>query len=76
MGLHIELIDTIRGDSVLKVLKMTEQKYPFVGTSLIPVFFPGGMRVQDEEIEFWREAQERRLAKNHWGTRIDNLPPR
>jgi hypothetical protein len=30
--------------------------------------------VKEEEIDFWRDAQDQRLRPNKWGTRIDNLP--
>lgn len=57
-----------------EVLKKAEAQYPFVGTSLVPVFFPGSMRVRESELQFWREAQQKRWEPNRWGTRIDNLP--
>ena len=33
------------------------------------------MRVQQPDFAFWRDAQQRCLAPNKWGTRIDRLPP-
>jgi len=75
MGFHIRLIETISNKRVAAVLKEVESKYESVGTSLVPVFFPGGLRVKSEEdIEFWREAQDKRMNPNNWGTRIDRIP--
>jgi len=74
MGFHIRLVETITGSSVARVLRETESKYQFVGTSLVQVFFPGSLRVKEEDIDFWREAQDQRLRPNKWGARIDNLP--
>ncbi len=74
MGFHIRLVETITGSSVARVLRETESKYQFVGTSLVPVFFPGSLRVKEEDIDFWREAQHQRIRPNKWGARIDNLP--
>lgn len=55
-----------------EVLKMAEEQYPDVGLALVPVFFPGSMRVKDDEdLKFWRDAQERRMAPNRFGKRID-----
>ena len=74
MGFHIKLIETITGSRVATVLRETESKYQFVGTSLVPVFFPGSLRVKGEDVDFWRDAQDQRLRPNKWGARIDNLP--
>lgn len=74
LGFHIRLVETIAHKRVADVLKEVESKYEFVGTSLVPVFFPGGLRVKSEEdIQFWREAQGKRMNPNNWGTRIDQL---
>lgn len=75
LGLHIRLIKTISGPKVQEVLKMVEQDYPSVGTSLLPVFFPGVMRVKESEVPFWREAIRQRMAPNDYGFRVDALPP-
>ena len=74
MGFHISLKETIKGPRVAGVLKEVEDKYEFVGTSLVPVFFPGSLRVKEDEIEFWKKAQDKRLKPNKWGTRVDTLP--
>ncbi|KAK6541497.1 hypothetical protein TWF694_007305 [Orbilia ellipsospora] len=76
LGVHIR--DTqrpIRGPSVKQVLKEAEELYPGVGVQMAQIFYPGSMRVQESEFPFWREAQDRLLGPNKWGTRIDRLPP-
>jgi hypothetical protein len=76
LGVHIK--DTKRpilGLQVANALKRAEEKFPGLGISLAPVFFPGGMRVQKPDFDFWRKAQQQRLAQNEWGVPIDNLPP-
>ena len=74
LGVHIHHIETIRGKSVATVLKEVESKYPFVGTSLLDIFFPASLRVKGQELEFWRQAMEARLAPNKYGIRLDCLP--
>ncbi|KAJ6186444.1 hypothetical protein N7519_007745 [Penicillium mononematosum] len=76
LGVHIK--DTgrpISGTRVAHVLKMAEEQYPGVGISLVPIFFPGSMRIREQDFAFWRDAQERIMAPNQHGTRLDNLPP-
>ncbi|BDD57974.1 hypothetical protein MAP00_003287 [Monascus purpureus] len=56
LGFHLELAETIRGNSVSEVLKTTEIKYPSVGASLMPIFFPNvssSMRVAPPDVPFW-----------------------
>src|SRR6266498_5191909 len=67
LGIHLKLVDAYTGNKVADVLKAVETKYPYVGTSLIPVFFPGTMRVPEEEQEFWTNAEQLRKAKNEHG---------
>lgn len=72
LGVHIRPTgDLIRGNRVADVLKMAEERFPGVGMALVPVFFPGSMRVNDEDYGFWRDVQERRSAPNQFGRRID-----
>ncbi|PWY94985.1 hypothetical protein BO94DRAFT_530874, partial [Aspergillus sclerotioniger CBS 115572] len=76
LGVHIrDLGQPIRGKRVADALKAAEQQYPGVGMSLVPIFFPGSMRVEPSEFDFWRAAQQRQMGPNSHGTRIDNLPP-
>ncbi|KAI1206298.1 uncharacterized protein F4807DRAFT_235579 [Annulohypoxylon truncatum] len=57
LGIHLNQIDIIADSKVSKVLQKTEDRYPLVGSSLISVFFPGGMRVNNDEKEFWSKAE-------------------
>jgi hypothetical protein len=75
-GLHLNDVRVIKDDSVAKVLKKVEEYQEFAGTSLLDVFFPGSMRVQDPDISFWTDALEKRFAVNDHGTRLDRLPPK
>ncbi|KAI9707963.1 MAG: hypothetical protein M1820_004382 [Bogoriella megaspora] len=62
-GIHLKPVEAITARKVAMVLHEAEEKYPTVGSSLIPVFFPGRMYVNKEEIEFWDAAAERRGLK-------------
>jgi hypothetical protein len=75
LGVHIRLVDIVKGPKVQEVLRAVEERYPLVGTSLVPVFFPGTMRVKDIDVDFWRDALARRKAPNEHGFCIDSLPP-
>ncbi len=63
LGIHLNQIDIITDSKVSRVLQKTEDRYPLVGSSLISVFFPGGMRVNDKEKEFWSEAESIRQTQ-------------
>lgn len=66
-ALGVRIRDTgnpLRGSSIASVLRIAEENYPGVGMSLVPVFFPGSLRVKEPDIEFWRKAQERTLGPN------------
>lgn len=56
-GIHLNKIDSITDITVSKVLRRTEERYPLVGSSLVPVFFPGGMRIKNAEKDFWANAE-------------------
>lgn len=56
LGIHLNQIDTIKDTTVATVLRRTEDRYPLVGSSLVSVFFPGGMKVKPAEVQFWNEA--------------------
>ncbi|CAG8391465.1 unnamed protein product [Penicillium salamii] len=76
LGIHIRPSgEVLKGPRVAGVLRNAEELYPGLGLSLVPVFFPGSMRVQEPDFDFWRQAQERVMVPNKWGARIDNLPP-
>lgn len=63
LGIHLDQIDTIKDVTVSQVLRKTEDRYPLVGSSLVPVFFPGGMRIRQEEKEFWARASRNRESQ-------------
>lgn len=69
LGIHIQHQDIVRGRSVAQVLMEVEKRYPLVGTSLLPVFFPGpgSLRAKDKDLRFWRQAMKRRLGPNSHG---------
>ena len=73
LGVHLRPVDIIRGRRVATVLRDAEAKYPGVGTSILGVFFPGGLRVKDGDLDFWRKAVGAKLAPNKYGTRVDLL---
>jgi hypothetical protein len=50
-GLHLMLKEVIADRKVMKALMEVEEKYPHVGASLLPTFFPGKLR--PEEVSFW-----------------------
>jgi hypothetical protein len=75
LGVHFDFVETIRGPRVAKVLRELEEKHPSVGTSLLSVFFPGGLRANDDDLDFWQEAMNDRLGPNKFGTRVDMVPP-
>lgn len=54
-GLHLEFVETFGNVKAMKTLMAFEEKYPHVGASIVPVFFPGKLR-KDEEI-FWKEKE-------------------
>lgn len=75
LGVHLTFVETIRADRVAKVLRELEEKHPSVGSSLVSIFFPGGLRVKDDDLVFWQKAMSARLGPNKYGTRIDLIPP-
>jgi hypothetical protein len=75
LGIHLKYKEVIRADRVAKVLKEAEKNHPGLGISLLDVFFPGALRIKDEDLDFWRKALDSRLAPNKYGTRVDRIPP-
>ena len=53
-GIHIKHTKTISAAKVSKALMYAERDHPGVGTSLIPIYYPGGFHAPDDEIDFWR----------------------
>lgn len=74
MGLHLkEVGKPFKGKRVADVLKEVEKRYPMVGTSLLGVFFPSGLRVSSTDETFWKAALARRYAPNKHGNRLSGL---
>ena len=59
-GVHAELVDTISDNKVSKVLAKIEERYPLVGSSLLPVFYPAGFRAPIDQKKVWKIANQRR----------------
>ncbi|OJD36806.1 uncharacterized protein BKCO1_900050 [Diplodia corticola] len=64
MGVPMESVDEICDGRVMEVLQKTEKKYPKVGLSLLPIFFPGELRPDEREFfdEMKATAKERLKA--------------
>ncbi|KKY27147.1 hypothetical protein UCDDS831_g00892 [Diplodia seriata] len=64
LGIHLveEKGSTIKKPMIAEALREAEKRYPFigVGSSLIPTFFPGGMRIPQDDVSFWTVAAKRR----------------
>lgn len=50
-GIDLKRVGEVKGNKVMHVLMRTEEIYPRVGASLVPVFFPG--RLRESEQTFW-----------------------
>jgi len=59
---HLEYHETIVDRKVMELLMVLEEKYPHLGRSLVDTYFPGG-ELWPNEIEYWRKADEAKLAK-------------
>ncbi|RDW63711.1 hypothetical protein BP6252_11256 [Coleophoma cylindrospora] len=54
LGIHLNLTRPAFHDTTIpRVLRRVEESYEGVGVSLIPIFFPGGMRADEEDCKFW-----------------------
>lgn len=71
LGVHLREVKTFNAGRVKDVLKAVEEEYANVGVSLLDVFFPGGLRLADqEELGFWRKAIDKRNEANSHGTKL------
>lgn len=59
-GIHLKKKDSIEGGKVMEALMRAEEKERYVGISLLPIFFPGGLRPKEEE---WRDNSLRRYKE-------------
>ncbi|KAL0262558.1 hypothetical protein SLS55_001526 [Diplodia seriata] len=71
MGVPMESIDEIFEGRVMQVLQETERRYPKVGLSLLPIFFPGELR-PDEKVFF---DEMRATAKERLKAEQEPRPP-
>lgn len=73
-GVPLEFIEVMGEPKVMDALYEAESRYPRLGQSLLPVFFPG--RLNDEEQEKWDEfdiiAKQKKLAKKEGRMRESN----
>jgi len=65
LGVHLSCVQIISASKVAAVFRMREERYPTVGSSLLPVFFPGGVRVKPDEKTFRDAAAQRRGLAGH-----------
>ena len=52
-GLHLQFERVIGNRSVMNALKALEDRYPCLGASLVPTFFPG--RLREDEKNYWEQ---------------------
>ncbi|KAL1645240.1 hypothetical protein SLS58_003947 [Diplodia intermedia] len=71
MGVPMESIDEIFEGRVMQMLQETERRYPKVGLSLLPIFFPGELR-PDEKMFF---DEMRATAKERLKAEQEARPP-
>jgi hypothetical protein len=60
-GLHLQEVKVFEEGKVMAGLQKLEVMYPKVGASLVPVFFPGALR---EEEEIWWKEQTKPQEKH------------
>lgn len=58
LNIHIEQVDTIEGSKAMGALKDLELAYHGVGATLVPVYFPGKLRPDEET--WWEDARLRK----------------
>jgi len=54
-GIHLDYVETVVDQKVMKVLQTLEERYPHVGASLVETYFPGGLRPHEED--YWKDAK-------------------
>ena len=52
-GIPLEFVEVIGQEKVMKTLYEVEDKYPYVGASMLETFFPGKRR--EDEVKKWEE---------------------
>ena len=64
-GIPLTLVEIVGEDKVMDTLFAVEEKYPFVGASMVATFFPGKLRGNEETrwTDYARNAKDREKAK-------------
>lgn len=61
-GIDLKRVGEVKGHKVMHVLMKTEELYPRVGASLVPVYFPG--RLRESEQTFW-DSKRMQVRNKH-----------
>lgn len=54
LGIHLEKGEVVHKEKVFLTLQAAEARQQHVGLSLLPIFFPGGLRKEEED---WRQSK-------------------
>ncbi|KAL9099787.1 MAG: hypothetical protein Q9163_004760 [Psora crenata] len=63
-GIHLTYREYILGEKAMQSLMEVEEKYPGVGIAMLPIFFPGELKYQ-EEVEFWNGRKKTKKLELH-----------
>ncbi|KAF9641682.1 hypothetical protein BFW01_g1665 [Lasiodiplodia theobromae] len=77
MGVPMDQVDEIYEGRVMEVLQAAERKYPKVGISLLPIYFPGELRPDEQKFfdEMKATVKERLKAPPSSGSSSRTLTP-
>lgn len=77
LGIHLDFVECFADRKVMKALQAVQTKYPGVGTSMLPIFFPGELR--PDEKAFWDKQENQRpqeaIPENQLNQTTDEPPP-
>ncbi len=62
-GIPLKFREVFVDRKVMEVLQKAETKYPGLGRTLVPAFFPGGLR--EDEQAWWKRARENESRLQH-----------
>ena len=74
-GIHLIHSKTIHDVKVFKALQKAEAREKYVGVSLLPIFFPGGLKKEEEEWRQKRVAELEHLVPTDLGKNSSLTPP-
>ena len=60
-GVHLTPLEFVLENNVMGTLKEVERRYPSIGISMLPLFFPGDLR--DDEVDYWKQQKETRKMR-------------